>query len=415
MKKAILVAFAILILALLGWRVVQKLGQDQGGPGRAGGPPAIAVAVEPVRTVTMRQGAEFSGTLLPRAEFTVAPGVSGRLEQLLKDIGDPVAQDELVAVLDSREYAREADQAQAELEVSRASLAEAQSELDLAERNLARTVDLSAQSAVAQSELDQVRGERDTAAARLQVAQAQVRQAEAALEAAQVRLEYTQIRAQWEGGDAPRLVGERFADEGAMLSVNEPIISVVDVSQVTVVVNVIDRDYPLVRLGQNAEVRADALPGQVFPGTVLRKAPVLDEASRQGRVEVLVDNPDGLLAPGMFARVRLEFEERDNVQAVPLSAVTSRDEITGVFLEDPATSTAVFVPVTTGVREADLVEIIEPLLSGRVVTLGKHLIEDGSAITVPDDQRNGGGSGPGNGPDSGAGPGQGAPAGGSPQ
>ncbi|PIW01428.1 MAG: efflux RND transporter periplasmic adaptor subunit, partial [Deltaproteobacteria bacterium CG17_big_fil_post_rev_8_21_14_2_50_51_6] len=66
------------------------------------------------------------------------------------------------------------------------------------------------------------------------------------------RLSYTQIRASWEEGDSERIVGERFVDEGAMLAANTPIVSVLDISVLTGVIHVIEKDYPKMRIGRNA-------------------------------------------------------------------------------------------------------------------------------------------------------------------
>lgn len=386
MKKLIGIALAALIVGLVVWQVMERVagtGADQ--PGLSGQRP-VPVALESVRTMDLSHVAEFTGTMEAGARFVVAPKVSGRLEKLHVDIGDRVSNGQVVAELDSHEYAQEVGEAEAALEVSRATVIEAASDLAVAERNLERSKSLRQRDAVSQAELDQALAEFESGRARLKVAEAQVRQREAALEAARVRLAYTRISARWDGPDTHRVVGERFIDEGDMINSNDPIVSVVSLDNLIAVINVIERDFPFIRPGQAAQIFADAHPGRAFRGHVARLAPVLQESSRQARVEILVPNEERLIAPGMFVNVRLRFAERKGVTAVPSSAMARREGRQGVFLAEDQGARARFVPLTPGITQDGWVEVVGEaagrLAGGRVVTLGKHLLEDGGAISV---------------------------------
>jgi len=216
-----------------------------------------------------------------------------------------------------------------------------------------------------------------------------VTQKEAALNAAKVRLSYTQILAIWEEENKPRIVGERFVDEGEMLKANSPIVSILEIHSLTAVIHVIERDYSEVLIEQEAVVTTDAFPDKTFPGKVVRVAPLLKETSRQARVEIEVSNSDGLLKPGMFIRAQIEFARHDDATVVPLVALIKRNAQQGVFLVDRQKRKARFVPVTLGIINKGLAEVLTPPLSGAVVTLGQHLLEDGSTITLPQKQPEG--------------------------
>jgi multidrug resistance efflux pump len=159
----------------------------------------------------------------------LAPKVAGRLDALRVNIGDTLRRGDLVAVLDNEEYALAVAQAAAELEVGRANLAETRSALDVAAREYERIRDLREQKVVSEAELDTAEAHYQAAEAKHQVAMAQIRQRQAALQSAEVRLSYTRIHATWGDGVDERRVAERFVDEGAMLRVNDPVISVVDI------------------------------------------------------------------------------------------------------------------------------------------------------------------------------------------
>ncbi len=392
MKKLFVAIVLVGALALLGLLVQRRLAdQTEAGSGSGrgrGNGRAVAVEAHPVETRTIRDVAGFTGTLRPKSRVVVAPNVSGRLEELKVNIGDFVNSEDLVAVLDSAEYDQAVAQAEAELEVSQANLADSRSNLELARREYERVQELREERVVSEADLDQAQGKYAAADAGHEVVKAQIKQREAALEAARVRQRYTRIHATWanEGdADSQRVVAERFVDAGSMLRANDPIVSIVQADPLTAVIHVIERDYPGITVGQEANIRSDAWPGRTFSGQVARKAPVLKEESRQARVELEVPNPDLLLAPGMFVRVSIELEAHEDATAVPASAVSRRNDETGVFLIDRQADTVEFVPVVTGASEDGWVQIIEPEIDGMVVTLGHHLLEDGASVTVVSD------------------------------
>jgi RND family efflux transporter MFP subunit len=375
----------LLLAGLAGWAIWRGV-EGRGGktaPGGRGGSRAVSVRVEPVRREALADEGEFTGSLLPRAQFDVASKVPGRVVRILAQLGDPVTNGALVALLDSDEYEQEVAQSRAELEVTRASLQESRIAMESADRDFRRIKTLREQKIAAEAELDEAQSRVEAAEAKGQWAEAQVRQREAALRTAEVRLGYTRIRAVWEGAAAEtRRVSHRFVDEGTTLRANDPILTVIDRDIVLAVIHVIERDYPRIREGQGVIVQTDAYPGRIFEGRVVRRAPVLREASRQARVEIEVPNAEEALAPGLFVRVRIRFEERSNVQTVSAAALVRRGGKIGVFQVDGPAGTVSFISVRTGIEQGGRIEIMDPELTGDVVVLGQHLLEDGAAVRI---------------------------------
>ena len=353
---------------------------------RRGGKRAVAIAVQKTQKATVKDIAEFTGTLLPRTQFVVAPKVSGRLDKLFVNIGDKVKNDQLVAVLDGEEYGQQVAQANAEVDVSKANLAEYESALSVASKELDRIKRLRQQKVSSEAELDTAKARWQSAKSKHTVANALIKQKEAALETAKIRESYTQIKVSWEENDSTRVVAERFVDEGAMLKASEPIVSIVDVNTVIAIVNVIERDFPRIKMGQEAKIATDAYPDKIFTGRVARRAPILKEATRQARVEIEIDNSDGLLAPGMFVRVEMLFAQHDGALTVPTDALVTRKNVKGVFLVDREEMKAKFVPLEVGIIDGPLTEVISPQISGDVVVLGHHLLEDGISVVLADEQ-----------------------------
>ena len=341
----------------------------------------------PVEVATIEHGPivfrrTFSGTLEATAEFMVAPKISGRIERLAVDLADPVSRGQLVVELDDREYVQAVAQADADLAVARATLAEANSTLDIAQRELVRVETLREQGIASESQFDAAKTEQLAGQARLEVARAQMQRAESSLESAKIRLAYTQVNAEWTEGSERRVVAERFVDEGDTVSANTPILAIVELSPITGVIHVTESDYARFHEGQTATLATDAYPGETFNGQVARIAPIFQQTSRQARVELAIENPDQRLKPGMFIRVTLELARAEDATIIPEAAIATRGDVAGVFLVDDAGTKVTWRPITTGLREGGRVQVEDEGLSGRVVTLGQQLIEDGSAVTV---------------------------------
>ena len=343
----------------------------------------------PVEVAPIARGAivfrrTFSGTLEATAEFVVAPKISGRIEKLTVDLADPVRRGQLVAVMDDREYVQAVAQAEADLAVAKANLAEANSTLTIATRELDRIEKLRGEGVASESQYDSAKTGQLSSQARLEVAKAQLQRAQSSLESSRIRLAYTKVNAEWSDGNDERVVAERFVDEGDTVSPNAALFTIVELSPITGVIYVTERDYGRLSEGQPATLTTDAFPGEDFPARVTRISPIFRQESRQARVELVVDNEDHRLKPGMFIRVTIELARAEDAIIVPEAALTIRAEQDGVFVVNEDGVTVQWQPVTVGLREDDRAQISGEGLEGRVVTLGQQLVDDGSTITIPE-------------------------------
>ncbi len=346
----------------------------------------IPVEVATVEQDHIERQRTFSGTLQAQAEIVVAPKVSGRIEQLDADLADIVSQGQVVARLDNDEYVQDVRQAEAELAVARANLAEAQSLLKIAERELERVEKLRQRGVSSESQRDAAKADQLAKQAHVDVTRAQVTRAESALESARIRLGYTVVTANWRGDSEQRVVAERYVDEGETVSANTPLLRIVELNPITVVFFVTERDYALLQQGQNASLTTDAYPGESFSGTVVRISPVFRESTRQAQVELRVENPLLRLKPGMFARVTVTLEQALNAIIVPEQALITRDGRSGVFVVSADRKSVSWRPVTLGIQQGGRVQVTGAPLTGQVVVLGQQLLDDGSAIRVAEKQ-----------------------------
>jgi len=209
--------------------------------------------------------------------------------------------------------------------------------------------------------------------------------AEADLESARIRLGYTRVRAEWDGDDTERIVGQRYVEAGDTISADDDLLRVVDLDPLRGTVFVTERDYPGISQGNRLRLRTDAYPGEAFEAEVVRIAPVFSEESRQARVEFRVENQDARLRPGMFARVDLVLDERDEAQLIPVEAIVRRDGRDGVFLIGDEGDTARWRLIETGISDGENVEVLGKPLSGSVVVLGQQFLEDGTSVRIVED------------------------------
>lgn len=351
-------------------------------PGRRGAPPA-PVEVAPVERgpITLRR--THSGTLEAPARFVVAPNVGGRVERLAVDLGDPVRRGQVVAELQDDEFRQLAAQAKADLAVARANLTQAENGLEVASRELKRIETLRQRGISSEAQLDAAQATQLERRAAVAVATAQVARASAALDAARIRLGYARVTASWTGGSDERRVARRYVSEGALVAENDPLIEIVELDPILAVIFVTEREYALLAVEQEASLTVDAYPDETFVAKVHRIAPVFEPGSRQARVELRVENEDRRLKPGMFVRATVDLKTIEDAMVVPYAAITTRDDQTGVFEVSPDGSTAAWRPVEVGIRAEDRVQLLAPSLSGRVVTLGQQLLDDGSKIAIP--------------------------------
>jgi len=383
MKKFLFALFVLAIVIMGGWLAYQRINAST-NPGEARSSLAVAIDTQPIHKGVIKDIGIFTGSLFPKSQFVVAPKVSGWLKQLLVNVGDTVHQNQLIAIIDDQEFTQQVEQARAELQVAKANAENCASDLDLAEREYERAKTLREKQIASASELDESEAEFNSCQTRLKVALAQVTQKEAALKAAQLRLSYARVQAFWESDEQTRVVGERFVDEGALLQVNQPIVSVLENDTLIAVVHVVEKDYPKIEINQHAVISTDAYPDKTFTGTIVRVAPLLKESSRQARVEIEISNSEQLLKPGMFVRAKIQFASYEDATLVPVAALVKRNDKQGVFIVEQRELKARFVPVKVGIMNNEWVQILEPEISGLVATLGNHLLEDGADITLPD-------------------------------
>ncbi len=356
-----------------------RQGDDRGGRGQGGGGlRPVAVALVKVESRDMVETLDLAGTLEARRQVAVSPRMAGRLADVLVELGDRVAAGQVLARLDDFDLQARVRQAEASEAGARAALGQREADAVHLQRQAKRDRDLLAKEYVARADVEDSEARAQAARAAVTVARAELGRQRAALAEARTAVGQTVLIAPMVG-----VVAVRHADPGAVVSASSPVVTLIAPGDLKAVVQIPEAALSRVRPGTRAALKVDAWPAMSFPAAIARISPVVAPDTRQAQAELTVRNGGGRLRPGMLARVALEVERRSSVPAVPAEAIIVRQGQDGVFVKDG--DKARFQPVIAGVRTGGWVEMRSGLGAGaQVVTLGNHLLQDGSPVRAGD-------------------------------
>lgn len=346
-----------------------------------------AITVSEVRATRMVDRIIASGLVAPVEEVQVAPLIEGQpLEQLLVDVGDLVAEGQVLAVLSRSTLELNRSEAVASLAAAQSGIAQAEAQLVEAEaaeaeaRRVAdRTAILREQGTAAQAQADTANANATSAAARVNVAKQGLEAARAQLALAEARLENVELQLTRTDVKAPVAgrVTARSAKLGAIATAaGEPMFVITRDAALELRADVTETDILRVAEGQPARLRAVGMT-DALAGTLRLVEPTIDATTRLGRVRISVDSSDQLRA-GMFVEAEIIAAERETL-AVPISAVGSGpDGLSVMRVVDGVVERAA---VTTGIRDGGLVEIVTGLAPGdQVVTKAGAFVRAGDRI-----------------------------------
>ena len=201
----------------------------------------------------------------------------------------------------------------------------------------------------------------------------------AGYESARLELSYTEIRAPING-----VISARKIKVGNTIGPNEPTFTVTDLDPLLAFVHVPEKEFRKIAPGQNAEVVIDALGGARFAGTISRISPTVDPQTGTFRARVEVPDATRTLKPGMFARVNIVYERRQDALQLPRTAILDADGQQSVFVV--ASGKAEQRTITTGLSNGGWIEVLDGLKgSEQVVTVGQAGLKTGTLVKIVGD------------------------------
>lgn len=305
---------------------------------------AIPVHVAKAFTANVPVSQTYSSTVQAFAVNNIAPQSSSRIQRINVDVGDFVAKGQILAEMDKVQLN------QAKLKMVNDST------------EYSRVRSLYEEGGVSKSDLDAMKLAYDVSRSSYQNL-----------------LENSILRSPISG-----VVTARNYDRGDMYSMGNPIYVVEQITPVKLLVGISENDYTKIKKGDVVSISADALPGKTFSGRINKIYPTMSSNSHTVNVEILYQNTERALRPGMYAKVKVDFAMNNSV-CIPDEAVVKQQGsgVKLVYVYNSSDNTVSSRAVTLGTHFGDSYEIIEGLSEGdEIVTVGSANVKDGSKVKV---------------------------------
>ena len=319
--------------------------------------PVVNVTAQPAEAAEWGVEVSAIGVLEANRGVDVTTSVAGLIQQIKFESGQNVSQGQVLVQLDA--------------DVERANLASAQASLKLAKADLARGESLRSSDNISKATLEQ------------RQSQYEVASAEVAALAAQI--EKKVISAPFSGE-----LGIRKVNVGQYLDAGNPIVNIQDLSKMLVNFSVSQKELSDLKVGQSVRMMTDAYPITTFEGTVTAIEPLVNQQTGMVEVQGTFDNAEGLLRPGMFAKLAVQLPARMNVVVVPQTAISY--SLYGDFIyvakegkseQGEAITTVERRIVKTGERRNGKIIVEEDLKVGEiVVTSGQIKLDSGTRVAI---------------------------------
>lgn len=340
------------------------------------------------------------GALAAQDRAVLSAKVPGRLESIQVDMGKAVKEGDLLARIESRDYELRLLQAEAALAQARARLGiaitgeedkvepektsvvkEARAVLAEATKNRDRALKLREEGVIAEADVEAAEAAFQVASSRFDEAvheaktrMATLKERQAELAMAEQQLKDTEIRAPF-----PGIVERRQISPGEYLSVATPVVTVVRVDPIRARFEVVEKDAPLVRLGQTVHLQVYGMK-ETSDGKINRISPVIAAGGLMLLVEADAPNPKGLLRPGSFVKAQVVVNDNSRGLFVPQGAVSTFAGIHKIFLVHEGK--AVEKEVGLGRVHGKMVEVLGEVEPGAMVVVEPGTLRNGQPIEM---------------------------------
>jgi RND family efflux transporter MFP subunit len=371
MQKMLKSTSILLLVYLIVWGCSPQQQNDQEQS-------AIPVKIQKVNKGQVLQTLSYNGDIEAEYMVKVFSKIPDRIQQFFVDEGDQVKKGDPIAKIYAATIEQGVRQAEAALVAAQAQFANAQVEYERAQR-------LYSENAMSKQQYDGIQTQWEAAKAGLE-------QAQAALKSVKSQLDDASVTAPIAG-----VIGIRNYEEGDMANPALPLVTIVQMDRVTVTFDATERDLGKLQVGQSATIKVKSYDDVEFTGELVKISPVLDPLTRMAKVEIIIDNPDHRLKPGMFASIIVTVGNLDDVIIVPRYAVienTTAERIGGK--DEIIKNYYVFVEKADSVQQRKLhityatdrvLAVNQGLQQGEnIVIQGQQNLRDGSTVTVIEEE-----------------------------
>lgn len=410
MSKRTRIIIGVVAVAALGGIVAFNVTKDRRN--------RITVQTQKVGRQDLVSTVTASGEVKPRKYVNISSNVSGRIVRMLVREGDRVKAGQVLARIDSTRFEADAKQSEAGVQAQKADLARAMADLDSVKLQFERTERMRKDDLVSDQQFEQAQAEFKMKQANVESLKRRITQQEAAYDSSRDNLEKTTVVSPMDGAITNLSKEEGEMVIGAQSFQPTVIMTVADLSVMECEVMVDETDIRNLAVGQEAEIRVDALEGMKIKGEVTEiGSSAIPRGSTQGgtpsttntgnqakdfKVKITLKDPPSNLRPGLNAAADITTSRKQKVIAVPIQAVVVREvnkegkvvdpgavqasdaapaadpaqgrrrseEKDGVFLV--SNGKVSFKPVKTGIVGETEIEVVEGLAEGAEIVTGSY-------------------------------------------
>jgi RND family efflux transporter MFP subunit len=329
-----------------------------------------AVKKIPVRAVSATRGSitsylQVSGTTQALQEAKVGSKVEGVIQEIRADEGTGVTKGAVLLRLEPADFRLGIDQAQARLQ-------QAEHDLEQQTHDWKRIEALYQRRVVPKSRYDSMLASYSNARSR-------VEECRADLGLARQKYEDSVVRAPFDGVITKKMMHE--GEVSSLWAYKWEALEIMDLSSVKLECDVSEKLKTVLREGMDARITFDAYPGESFTGSIATVNPLVEPDRRTFRTKIIIPNRAQKLTAGMFARVRIALNRKDNVLVIPAHEILERPD--GHFIFVVRDGIAEQRQITLGDREEDRAEVTAGLQEGElVVTEGSHRLQNGYTVDI---------------------------------
>jgi HlyD family secretion protein len=421
MKKKVMAAGGFVIgLGVLAFLIfILFWGEEYTDPGEG----LVPVVVTSPHKGSIQRSLYYSGTLKPETTVTVMSKVGGRIERIYVKMGDKVSRGQVLLSIEQDTAALQLDQAYSawkaaeaqyrkvrngprkeEIENMQALVLQARRDFSTAEEAYLRAERLFESGAIAKAQFEESERMYGNAKTQLENAERTLRLMEqgatreelamakenadalkAQYELARLQLSYTTIETPMEG-----IVADILVDQGNLVGQTTPILVIVRDDPIIIEVPVPEKHYNDLLKNRNF-ITAFIVNGSdkhtsAYQGKIRNVSSVIDPRSRTFKVEIMVDNNDGSLRPGMYVNVELVVERYTEALLLPKSAILNYDGAAHVFLvREEQSAVAVLRQIEVGIADDSIVQVLAGLTgTEKVISQGNAFLEDGQEVRIID-------------------------------
>ncbi len=357
LKWATVTLAGIAVAAGFFWLGTRQGAQNQPGnsgpaagniPAKTAGPAPTSVDAARVKFAPLAKTISAVGSLRSDETVIIRPEVTGRIASIEFREGQRVTKGSVILRLDQA--------------VQRAEMQQAEANLALAKSRIERSRDLHAKGFISGQALDD--------------AESAFKVAKAATDLAAARLTKLDIKAPFSG-----IAGLRLVSIGDYVREGQDIVNIEEIDPLKVDFRVPEIFLRQVATGQTLQVNLDAIPNVAFEGKVLAINPLIDANGRAVVIRAVVRNTDARLRPGMFARIRLITNDKQEGISVPEQALIPVGD--DFFVFKIADGRALRTKIDIGQRITGSVEVLRGLAKDDVVVIaGQPKIRDGVPVKI---------------------------------